>query len=357
MKTSEELALHRMLEAAAEYKASDLHLVVGSSPILRVDAKLVPLNDLPVLTPEFLKGTLDILLNEEQRKYFDREREIVAAYPYKNVRFRVNIFYQRGYVSASLRYIGVSIPLLKDFNFPPVVEGFTDLSRGLLIVSGPFGSGRSTTLSAMVEEINRKRQEYILTIEQPIEYLFVNAKSIIEQREVGRDTPSFDRALSSATQEDVNVVMASSLEDSEAIKTALVLASSGRLVMGAMNTDTAVKTIEHILSAFPDVEQQEARVQLSEILQGVISQRLVPRVGGGRVLVAEILVATAAARSVIREGNFSVLNNIIQTSRDEGMMSLDHSLAQYVKTGEVLLDEALKYAQDRQGVALRSQSL
>jgi len=357
MQTSDQLALQRMLERAAEYQASDLHLTVGSPPILRIDTKLAPLTDFPVLTKDFLGGLVDVFLDDNQKKSFDAEREISFSYAFlKNSRFRVNLFYQRGVISASLRYIGGRIPTLHDLHLPESVESLVSHTRGLIIVDGPLGSGRSTTIAALVQQINLTRQEYILTIEQPVEYLFANNKSIVEQREVGRDTPSISHALESAAQEDVNVIMISNMDDPEVLRLALSLASSGRLVIGSLNVDTTAKAIEQVITAFPGTEQRRARIELSETLLGVICQRLVPRVGGGRIIVAEVLIANSAVRSVVREGNFSPLTNIIQTSREEGMVALDSALAQLIKTGEVRLEDALVFAEDRNTLAQITQA-
>lgn len=355
MKTSDELTLQKLLERAAELKATDLHLTAGSPPVLRVDEKLVPMNEFPFLTKEFLNGMLEVFLDDQLRKQFDTDREIAVAYPFhKTARFRVNIFYQRGSVAVSLRYIGGRIPTMKELGFSDAIQKLVDLPRGLIVVTGPFGSGRTTTIASMLEEINKRRETYIMTIEQPIEYLLVNQRSIIEQREVGRDTPSISRALRSVAQEDVNVVAVSDMQDPQVVQAALTLASSGRLVLGAMDTDTVIKTIEYILGTFSSAEQGHARGVLAESLQAIICQRLVPRIGGGKILVAEILTGTSAIKSTIREGNMSRLTTIMQTSRDEGMASLDSTLSALLSTGEISMDTALQYAQDPQALSMRA---
>lgn len=358
MHTGDELTLQKMLEMVAEYRASDLHLSVGNPPILRVDAKLVPLHDFPILTKDFLESSLDIFLDRTQRVSLERDREVIVAYPFhKQGRFRVHIFYQRGSVGMSFRFIGERLSNLKALGLPPSVEKLVDLKSGLVIISGPFGSGRTSVISALVSAINHKRQEYVVTIEKPIEHIFPNEKSVVEQREVGRDTPSFKYALAGVSQEDVNVVMVSELEDAEVIRMAVSLALSGRLIMGVLNTDTAVKTIDHLLNTYSNSERQRARTEISEAIAGVVCLRLVPRVGGGQILVAEVLLGNTAVRSVIKDGNIEQLNNVIQTSREEGMVSLDHSLVQLVRTGEVRIHDALAHAQDRQGLTLLAQTM
>lgn len=349
--TGSQLAFKRILSTVAEYKASDLHLTIGNPPILRVDTKLIPLEKESVVTPDFIENVADTLLSDEQKKVLDKDKEIVLAYSLEDkARFRVNIFYQKGYPSVSFHYIGNKIKTLKDLGLPPVVEQFTKIKKGLVVVSGPFGSGKTTTLISIINTINSTRSEYILTIENPIEYLFVNNKSIVEQREVGRDTPSLVEGLKTVTQEDVDVVMVSDIPNADVIREVLNIADSGRIVYTSINADSVVKSIEKMVSIFSLDEQKQARSFLADNLEGVVCQRLLPRVGGGRIVVAEILIPTEPVRNVIKEGVFYQINNIIQTSREEGMISLDKSLAELVKTGEIIIEEALAYAQDPQSL-------
>jgi len=349
--TSSRLNFNRILSTLAEYKASDLHLTIGNPPILRVDTKLVPLENESMVTPDFIETVVSTVLNEEQKKVLEKDKEIVLAYSLEDrARFRVNIFYQKGYPSVSLHYIGDKIKNLKELGLPPVVEQFVNIKRGLVLVTGPFGSGKTTTLVSMINTINNNRSDYILTIENPIEYLFVNNKSVIEQREVGRDTPSLADGLRTVTQEDVDVVMLSDLPDAEVIKEVLNIADSGRVVFASYNADSVVKAIEKMINCFPPNEQKQIKSFLSDNLEGAVCQRLLPRVGGGRIVVAEVLIPTEPVRNVIKEGVLYQINNIIQTSREEGMISLDKSLAELVKTGEILIEEALACAQDPQSL-------
>lgn len=348
MPLGQQIVVEKILTRVAEYKASDLHLTVGTPPVLRVDGKLITLTDEEVITPELMDAALEQLMNDEQRKALEKERGILFTYDLTGkARFKVNIFYQRGYPSASLRYIPSDIKSIPELGLPPVVESFARVKKGLIIVSGSFGSGRTATLAALVNTINKERAEHIVTIERPIEYLFVNAKSIVEQREVGHDAPSFQRAIENIYQEDVNVLMLSELDTPEVIEQALKVAESGRLVLSSMSTESSVQTIEKIITSFAVDEQEEIRLLLSETLQGIVTQRLLPRIGGGSVVVAEILTVTSAIRSVIRDGAIYQLQTILQTSREEGMVALDRALADRVKSGEVLEEEAMKHASDR----------
>jgi twitching motility protein PilT len=356
LRTNEQIEINRILTSVAEYNASDLHLSVGNVPTVRIDGELTPLREEKVITPDFLEKLKLFLLDERQKEILENERDIIFSYNFQNrIRFKINLFYQEGYLSASLRLITSDIKTLVELGLPKAVEQVTKLNKGLVIVCGPFGSGRTSTLAAILNEINNNRSEHILTIEKPIEYVFMDNRSIVEQREVGRDTHSFEKALKSAFQEDVDVIMVGDLNNKAVMKSALDLAEGGRLVFGGMGTDSSIKTIEKLINSFDAQEQQQARVQLSEALAGIIVQRLLPRVGGSRILVAEILIPTSPVRAVIREGNLLQLNNVLQTSREEGMISLDRSLAELVKTGEILLDSALQYAVDKNNLKMLAQ--
>lgn len=351
MPISHQLVFQNILGLVAERKASDLHLTAGSPPVMRIDTKLVPVSESPVVTADFIESVAADLLSDEQREGLERDREIVVAHQLNKLsRFRVDFFYQKGTLAATLRYFGGEVKSLRELGFPATVESFAKLSRGLVVVSGPFGSGRTTTLAAFVQMINRTRSEYILTIEQPIEYVFANDKSIVEQREVGRDTPSFGQALASVTDEDVNVVVTSELGGADVIRQALAIAESGRLVFAALDADSAVKVIEKLVVSFPPDEQPQIRLLLAAQLVGVICQRLLPRIGGGQVSAAEILLATPPIRAVIREGAFNQIYNIVQTSREEGMQTLDRSLVELVQGGVVSLPDALQHAFDKNSV-------
>jgi len=353
MPSGTSIILQRILTTAAEYRASDLHLTVGNPPILRVDGKLVALEQEQVVTPDFMDAVAETILTPDQRTELEKDREIVVAFALEDrIRFKVSLFHQRGFLAASLRLITNELKSLKELGLPPAVQQFAQLTKGLILVTGPFGSGRTATMAALVNEINRTRTAHIVTIEKPIEHLYVNNMSFIEQREVGRDTKSITQALETASREDVDVIVVSEMEEPEVIEAVLTAAESSRLVISTMNTDSILKTIEMIATNAPSEYEVKIRTQLAGTLMGIVSQRLLPKVGGGRVLVAEVMVPNAAIRAVIRDGALYQLANLLTTSREEGTISLDRSLAQLVKSGDILLDDALMHASDRNNLKL-----
>lgn len=348
MATTDALTLERILTTAAEYQASDVHLTLGTPPMLRVDGKLVALEQEGIVTPDVLTALVEQFLDPTQREALERDKELVTSLSLPTrVRFKISLFHQKGGLSASLRLIPQTIKTLRELGLPAEVETFAHLTKGLVLITGPFGSGRSLTLAALVNTINQTRAAHVVTIEKPIEILYVNVKSVIEQREVGRDTTSFQQALEMAEREDVDVVALSEMAEPVVIVEALRAAEASRLVISTMNTDSVVKTVETILASFPADQTQLARTQLADSLQGIVSQRLLPRVGGGRIVVAEVIIPNPAVRSLIRDGSILQLQNILQTSREGGMRSLDRSLAELVKTGEITADDALAHAIDR----------
>lgn len=345
METSLNIFINKILTAAAKGRASNIHLTVGAFPALRIDEDLVELKDEQIITNDFIKKLADGWLDDGQRKELAQEKEVTFIREVsKKFRIKVNFFFQKNFLSASLRIIPAQIPPLINLGLPKSVYGLTDKKAGLIIVVGPYGSGRTTTIAAMIEEINKSRKDKIITVEKPIEYLFVGKESLIEQREVGRDVNSFVDALEYAQQADVDVVAIETTPEPEIFPLVLEFANSGRLCILAMNTNSVVQTVEEILASFPSDEKQRAQLLLSESLLAIIAQRLVPRAGGGLVLAAEVLIATEAVRSLIREGRIKSITTILQSSRAEGMLSLDQSLAELVKSGEVLIDQAIEYA-------------
>ena len=347
MEASLNIVINKILTAAAKRKASNIHLTVGAYPALRIDEELVELKDEQIITNDFIKKIADSWLDAEQKKELEQNKEIILVRELaKQFRLKINFFYQKSFLSASLRLIPDRIPPLINLGLPKSVYGLTDKKSGLIIISGPFGSGRTTTVASLVEEINKSRKENIITIEKPIEYLFVNQQSLIEQREVGRDAKSFTAALESAQQADVDVIAVGVNTEIQVIPLVLEFANSGRLAILTMDTNSVIQTVEEILASFPVDERQRAQLLLSESLLSIISQRLVPSAGGGLVLAAEVLVATDAVRSLIAEGRIKQITTILQSSRAEGMLSLDQSLAELVKSGEVLIDQAIEYAND-----------
>ncbi|MEK7158396.1 MAG: PilT/PilU family type 4a pilus ATPase [Patescibacteria group bacterium] len=347
LNTAETLAMGKLLSVVAEYHASDLHLSVGNPPALRIQGELRPMNDQPVVIPEFVQRLAETWLNAEQQAQLEKNREVSISYTFQDkTRFKIHLFYQEGHLSASLRHITEYIPTIEDLGLPDVARQFTSLDRGLVIFTGPASSGRSTTAAAVLELINQTQERHIVTLENPIEYLFVDQRSVIEQREIGRDALSFEQALESIEDEDADCVFISSMHTPALIEAVLAVVNSGHLVFTIMDTATTVKAIEQIIYKFPTDRQEYIRPQLSDALAGVIAQTLVPRTDGGRVAATEILIPTQAIRTIIRDGVIYQLHNILQTSREEGMISMDASLAELVRSGQVSLEVAQKMAQD-----------
>lgn len=338
--------MKQLLDIAIEKGASDLHITVGVPPTIRIDGKLIPLTEHGAVTPEAAERLLMSIMVADQIERLHQRREIDFSFGYGKTRFRTNAFYQKGALSAALRLIPMAIKGIEELGIPPILERFTEPSQGFVIITGPTGHGKSTTLAALIESINQKRAEHIITIEDPIEYVFEHKKSIIVQREIGTDSNSFSRALRSALREDPNVVLVGEMRDLETIEAALTLAETGHLVFTTLHTNSAAQTADRIIDVFPPHQQQQVRMQLANVLLGVVSQRLLPRVQGGRVLATEIMVANSAVRNTIREGKTHQLPNIIQTSASEGMIALDKVLAELVSRGEITIDTALAWALD-----------
>lgn len=337
--------LEQLLEIAGKHNASDLHFSVGRHPTLRVDGYLIALNKHPVLTREATKGLTDSLLNEEQKSKLLELREIDFSYNYKEkARFRVNVFYQKGYLSAALRFFPAKIRTIKELNLPAILEKFATYSQGFILVVGPTGHGKTTTLAALVDHINRNQTKHIVTIEDPIEYLFDQDKSIIDQREVGSDTKSFQRALRSVFRQDPDVIMVGEMRDLETISTAISAAETGHLVLTTLHTNNAAQTIDRIIDSFPAEAKNQVRTQLASSLLGVISQRLIPRINGGRIPAVELMIVNSAIRNLIREGKLYQIDLVIETSVEEGMISLNRSLADLVHRGDISLENAEIYS-------------
>ena len=347
MESNLNIFFNKVITEAAKRKATNIHLTVGAYPMIRIDEELLELKDEQIITADLISRLAETWLDSEQKKKLEAEREIVLVKELdKKFRIRVNFFFQKKVLSVSLRIIPSRIPPLINLGLPKSVYGLTDKKAGLIIVSGPYGSGRTTTVSAMVEEINKSRRENIVTIEKPIEYLFTNQQSLVEQREVGQDVNSYVDALESAQQTDIDVLAIEANTESEAMPLILEFANSGRLCFLVMDSNSVIQSIEEIFSSFKGEEKQRAQLLLSESLLAVINQRLLPRAGSGLVLAAEVLIATEAVQSLIMEGRIKQINTILQSSRAEGMLSLDQSLAELVKSGEVLIDQAIEYASD-----------
>jgi len=347
MGATDSITLQRILSSAAELGASDLHFVVGTQPTIRVDGKLTAMTDQGMVTPDFLESVVASLLTDQQRQTLSVNKEIVAAVSLNaQLRFKVSAYYQRGSLAISFHFISSSVRSLAELNLPEAVKGLAALSKGLIIVSGPYGSGKSTTLRALVNEMNNTRSAHIVSIEQPIEFLYVNNQSIIEQREVGHDALTFEQAIISASREDVDAIVVAEARTQEVIAAILEAASASRLVLTTMAADSVLAVIEQIIASVSANESSTVRTQLSNALAGIICQRLIPKVGGGQIMVPDILIPTAPVRAVMRDGALVQLQNVIQTSRQAGVASYDRILLQLVEEGTLAPEEALRQAQD-----------
>lgn len=339
--------LEDLLLAAGQNNASDIHLSPGNYPILRIDGRLIPLSNKKILDSETLEGLVSILLGEERRARFVSEKEIDFSYESnQGTRFRVNVYYTQGRVAAALRLVPTQIRSVDDLNLPQIVKVFSKLSQGFVIVVGPNGHGKSTTLAAIIDLINKERAEKIITIEDPIEYIFTPEKSIIDQREVYQDTFSFHKALRSTFRENVNVIMVGEMRDYETMSAAVTAAETGHLVFGSLHTNSASQTIERIIDMFPPSQQTQIRSQLANTISGLVSQRLVPRIKGGLIPAIEVMIATPAVRTLIRDNRPRQIDLVIETSQEAGMISLNHSLADLVRRKEVALERAQFYSQN-----------
>jgi len=332
---------------ASRAKASDIHFYSGMPAIFRINGTLVPQNTRKFSSREIFE-MIRPFMDELQQKRLEKEKETDFSFAFDNERLRGNIFYQRGELSISLRVISSEIKSFSELNLPPILEKFASAKQGFFIVTGPTGHGKSTTVASMLEYINQTRAEHIITIEDPIEYSFSSKKSIIAQREVFSDTLSFHRALRSALREDPNVIFLGEMRDKESTSAALTLAETGHLVLTTLHTNNAAQTVDRIVDIFPEHQQRQITQQLANTLLGILSQRLIRRVKGGRIVACEILIANVAVRNAIREGKTHQIPNIIQTSFAEGMMTLDRALIELVKRGEIKIEDALMWAENPQ---------
>ena len=328
--------LDELLLITAKQNASDLHLIIGQQPTLRIDSVLVPIQNELLLTPEATEGLVGALLTPEQKESFLRRKELDFSYSLdEKARFRVNVYFQRGSMSVAFRFIPSKIRTIDELSLPPIMHDFTKLSQGFFLAVGPAGQGKSTTLAALVDEINHQRTEHIITIEDPIEYIFIQNRSIISQREVGQDTLTFHKALRSVLRQDPDVIMIGEMRDPISISTALTAAETGHLVFSTLHTNSAAQTIDRIIDTFPPEQQSQIASQLAATLVGIISQRLIPKLGGGRVPAYEIMMVNSAIKNLIREKKIYQVDLVIETSSQEGMITLNHSLADLVKRGVV----------------------
>lgn len=341
------VTIEPLLEECIKRDASDLHLQVGLPPILRLDGVLHPITTYAALTNEDVQRLVFSTLDEEQQKILIKDKEFDYSFAFGDLgRFRVNAFHEKGNMAAAFRLIPNVIKSIEDLGLPGVVADFADHPNGLVLVTGPTGSGKSTTLAALVDKINTEKAVHIITIEDPIEFTHRSKRAVVAQREVHYDTYSFAAALRSILREDPDVVLIGEMRDLETIQAAITVAETGHLVFATLHTNSAAQSIDRMIDVFPAHQQPQIRTQLSNILVGICSQRLVPAINGGRMAVAEIMVANSAVRAIIREGKTHQLDMTIQTGADQGMQTMDRELARYVKAGTINYDDARQYAVD-----------
>jgi twitching motility protein PilT len=330
---------------------SDIHLTTGSHPIIRVAGSLIPLVKKPVLSQKDMVGFIHVLLDDAQAEEFFEKKEFDYSHAAKDgVRFRGNAFYQKGEISIALRHIPNNIRTFAELNLPPILQIFTERPQGFFLCVGPVGQGKSTTLAAMVELINTSRSEHIVTIEDPIEYIFQPKKCLIEQREVGIDTADFHTGLHSAFRQDVDVIMVGEMRGPETIGTAVTAAETGHLVLSTLHTNNAAQTIDRIIDSFPEGQQDQIRLQLSGSLAGIFSQRLIPRISGGLVPAYELLINNAAVGNLIRERRTHEIQTVIETGLEQGMIDMNRSLVELVQRGEVTVENAFAYSTNPKGL-------
>jgi twitching motility protein PilT len=320
--------------------ASDLHLSEGRNPLIRVSGSLIPLAKRPPITTAQIKGYLDEFLSDANKVLFERDKDVDFSYSLTNARFRGNAYYRQGMISVALRLIPKQVRTLAELNLPPILESFTRKPQGFFLCVGPIGQGKSTTLASLIEIINQTRSEHIMTIEDPIEYIYESKKSIIDQREVRLDTPDFKDALISMFRQDIDVALVGEMRDTDTISTAVTAAETGHLVFSTLHTNNAAQTINRIIDSFPPGQQDQIRIQLAGSLTGIFSQRLIPRISGGLIPAYELLINNTAVANLIREKRIHEINTVIETSSGEGMIDMNRSLAELVRRGEITVENA-----------------
>lgn len=337
--------INQLLQFTVDRNASDLHLLVGSPPFLRIYGDLLPIPNAPELTPADLESLIYSMVSQYQREIIQKEWELDFGLDFENkVRFRVNIYKQRGQLAASLRLIPKQIRTLEETGLPPSVRHLTDLKQGLVLITGPTGHGKSTTLASFINQINSSRAAHVITVEDPIEFIYPKSKSLISQRELNSDTKSWANALKYSLREDPDVVLVGEMRDFETIAATMTIAETGHLVFATLHTNSASQTVDRVIDVFPEKQQPQIRSQLAAVMEAIISLRLIPTINPGRTLAYEILYGTSAARSLIREGKTHLIDNLIQTSAELGMISLEASLALLVRLGKITSEVAINYA-------------
>lgn len=339
------MTIHDIMQSLVDQEGSDLHLMVGTPPYLRVQGNLLPVPNVAPLNEQQLETLLRPIMTQEQSDYVKVNKELDFGYQFKDIaRFRANVYHTRGELAAALRLIPAQIKGIDELQLPSIFHEFTQYAQGLVLITGPTGEGKSTSLAAMVSEINQNRAAHIITIEDPVEFVHLPVKSIISQREINHDTHGWDIALRSALREDPDVVLVGEMRDFETIAAAITIAETGHLVLATLHTATAAETIDRIIDVFPAAQQQQVRQQLGGTLKVVASQRLVPTLSGGRYAAFEIMLANSAIKNLIREGKTHQIDTIIQTSTGKGMMLFENHLAQLVQQGVIGEQTALDHA-------------
>ena len=343
--------LNTLIETTIHEGSSDLHLLPGRHPVIRVSGELVPLVKQPQLSAQDTESFLDQLISPEEKRVFLESKEIDFSYSFKNTaRFRGNAYFEKGVVGIALRLIPKQIPSLKELNLPDALEQFTKRQQGFFLVVGPMGHGKSTTLASLIEIINMSRAEHIMTIEDPIEYMYEEKLSVIDQREVRIDTRDFRTALVSMFRQDVDVALIGEMRDHETMSSAVTAAETGHLIFSTLHTNNAAQSIDRIIDSFPSGQQDQIRLQLAASLTGIFSQRLVPRISGGLIPAFELLIANSAVANLIREKRTHELNTLIETGLEKGMIDMNRSLADLVRRGEITSENAFAYSPNPQTI-------
>jgi twitching motility protein PilT len=339
------MTIQQFLDLTISKNASDLHLLVGDIPMLRVNGELARIESLPELTGHDFESLILPLLNPYQKEVLEKNWEVDLGLDFeKKARFRINIYKQKGHLAAAFRMIPNEIRKLESLGLPPSIKKITELHQGLILVTGPTGHGKTTTLASFINEINNTRAAHIITIEDPVEFVFPKGKSLISQRELNSDTKSWTNALRSALREDPDVVLVGELRDYETMAAAMTIAETGHLVFATLHTNSSAQTIDRIIDVFPVNQQGQIRIQLASVLEGVISQRLIPTLSPGRVMTYEIMYGTPALRSIIRDDKSHLIDNLIMTSGEWGMVLMEASLSTLVREGKISAETAINYS-------------
>lgn len=351
------MTIQELLQLTIKNNASDLHLLVGTPPSLRIDGSLRYLTNYDPLTAKLVEELVYALLTPEQKELLLANKELDFSFGFNNTgteelgRFRINAYFQKGYLAAAFRYLPPVIRSIDQLGLPQIMHTFTKMRQGFVLITGPTGHGKSTTLAALINEINLNRSVHILTIEDPIEYVYPKGTSIISQREMGTDTHSWAMALRSALREDPDVVLVGEMRDPETMQAALTIAETGHLVFATLHTNSAAQSIDRIVDSFPDHQRNQVRIQLAATLRGIVSQRLVPKIIGGRIACAEIMLTVPAIASNIRDGKSHLIDSTIQTSKELGMTTMENSLMELVRNGEISLETAKGFANHPEALA------